>query len=239
MDKKKFAGIALLGLNVLSLNAQETEPGKNKLIHTFKEKKTELGVLGQIFNGSREFRGQALMGFQFKRWVKPDIAFRVIAAYNPYNYSQRPFVKERYSTDSLKIQYSRISVDMIALGFGIEVQRQFYKRVFLFAGLELLAGYGTGTTSNFSKIVPVEDIYYNYIGSINPDFEETFYRKSYARVLPGVGAKIVFNKINFGLEAQFASIGIDSEKNGGRRATMPNIDLLGNMAYRFHVDYRF
>ncbi|GEM_PF-930943 len=239
MNKQKIAGIALLGFNALSLNAQETEPGKNKLMNTFKERKTELGALGQIFYGPREFRGQALMGIQFKRWVKPDIAFRVMAAYNPYNYSQRPYVKERYSADSLKVQYSRSSVDMIALGFGIEVQRQFYKRVFFFAGLELLAGYGTGTTTSFSKIVPVEDIYYTYMGSINPDYDATFYRKSYAKVLPGVGAKIVFDKINFGLEAQFASIGIDSESNGTRRTTMPNIDLLGNMAYRFHVDYRF
>lgn len=206
---------------------------------TSNERKTELGMLGQIFNGSAQFKGQVLMGFQLKHWIKPNVAFRILAAYNPYNYAQRPYVFERYSADSLRVQYSRSSADMVALGFGVEVQRQFYKRVFFFAGLEFLAGYGEGKGTSFSRIVPVENIHYTHPGHVEPNYEEVFFRRSYARIIPGVGAKIVFNKINFGLETQFASVGLESQRSGEKKYTIADVDVLGNIAYRFHVNYRF
>lgn len=60
--------------STLSLNAQEAEPEKNKLLNTFKERKTELGLLAQVFSGSDQFSGQAMMGLQLKHWIKQHLA---------------------------------------------------------------------------------------------------------------------------------------------------------------------
>lgn len=239
IDMRKFAVLCLFVLNALSLSAQETDATQNKLNNSLKERKSELGLLFQIFEGSDQFRGQAMMGLQFKRRVKPNMAFRVLAAYNPYNYSQRPYFVEPYSIDSVKLKDSRSSVDMFALGIGVETQRRFYKRVFFFAGLELRAGYGEGTTVSHSRIVPVEGMYRSYLGNGYGDYDEIVYRRAYAKLIPGVGVKIVFNKINFGLETQFASIGIDADRSGRRSTTLASIDAFGNMGYRFQANYRF
>ncbi len=238
MNKKIILGIAFLGCSVLSLNAQEAEPEKNKLLNTFKDRKTELGLLVQVFRGSEQFSGQAMMGLQLKHWLKQHLAFRALVAYNPYTYSPKPYITP-YSADSLRIQYNRSNADMVALGLGVEVQRQFYKGVLLFASLELLAGYGEGKLTGFSRIVPVEHIHYNHPGSIDLNYDDIFFRRSYTRVIPGIGAKIVFNKINFGLETQFASMGLESQRAGEKKYTIADVDVLGNIAYRLHVNYRF
>jgi len=49
----------------------------------------------------------------------------------------------------------------------------------------------------------------------------------------------VFNKINFGLETQFASMGLEAQSGGKKKYTIADVDVLGNIAYRFKVNYRF
>lgn len=236
---KKITLLSLLGFNALCLYAQESGIAENNQMPASKERNKELGVFSQFFHEGQESGDKMLIGVQFRQQVQPHINFRALAAYHRYQYEARPDILDNGNSDSLRARFSGNNADILAIGLGLEAQRQFYKRVWLFAGLELQAGYGTGKTQSSSRTVPYGRTFTGPPDMFAPDYKSESYQRTYVRLVPGIGAKIVFNRINFGLETQFASIGIFSEKTGESRVTNPGIDILNNLAYRFQVNYRF
>lgn len=236
---KKNILLVFLVFNVQCLYAQESVVSVDRSASAAKEKSRELGIFSQFFHETEESGDQMLVGLQFRRQVKPQLNFRVLAAYHRYQYTARPEVLESYNNDSLRMQATKSNANMLAVGIGLEVQRHFYKRVWLFADAELLAGLGTGKTRSSSNVLPFGGFFRAFPDMMAADYKEVTYQRTYIRLVPGVGAKIVFDRVNFGLETQFASIGIASEKVGDRRTTLPGIHILNNIAYRFQVNYRF
>lgn len=239
MNKKKIAVIALLAFKALSINAQEAAIAGDDPVSSAKGRDHELGILSQFYTNSKEFGDQLLIGIQFKQHLRPQLALRVLAAYNRYEYSSRPLILDTYNNDSLSIQATISNANMVAVGIGLEVQRHFYKKIWLFAALELQAGHGTGKTASSSDVLPYGSFFSVFPNVLSPDYKMVAFQRTYVRLLPGVGAKIVFDRVNFGLETQFAHVGIQSEKTAEQRTTTPVIDVFNNMACRFHVNYRF
>ncbi|MBL7706004.1 MAG: hypothetical protein JNM21_10720 [Taibaiella sp.] len=204
-----------------------------------KERNRELGILSQFYTNSREFGDQLLIGIQLKQHLRPQLALRALAAYNRYEYSSRPLVLDAYNNDSLRMQATISNANMVAVGIGLEAQRHFYKKIWLFAALELQAGHGTGKTASSSDVLPYGSFFSVFPNVLSPDYKTVAFQRTYVRLLPGVGAKIVFDRVNFGLETQFAHVGIQSEKTAEQRTTIPVIDVFNNMTGRFNINYRF
>lgn len=134
---KKITLFFVLGFSALCLHAQEEYPAPEK-------RNKELGVFAQFFHEGQDAGDRLLIGMQFRQQVQPHVNFRALVAYHRYQYEGRPEVLDIGNHDSLRVKFSNTNADILAIGLGLEAQRQFYKRVWLFAGLELQAGYGTG-----------------------------------------------------------------------------------------------
>jgi hypothetical protein len=94
--------------------------------------------------------GMGTVGLVYKIRRSPINSFVATLGYTGYNDRPEP----RFTSFNKDTAFSRPGVTKVGLvtaGFGIEAQRHFYRRVSLYAGAELRAGYGSGTTDTFSR----------------------------------------------------------------------------------------
>lgn len=99
--------------------------------------------------------------------------------------------------DTIVEKYYNTNVDMGMIGFGIEAQRTFYKRIVLFAAIELRGGYGQGREQDLTvKTYSNNNEYYS---SMNTTRSKDISLVHIA-IAPTIGAKFQFSRINFGLE---------------------------------------
>lgn len=101
----------------------------------------------------------------------------------------------------------RTSIPLVTAGFGVETQRHFYRKVYLFAGLELRAGYGSGSLDtvygreyNVLQTNPGTGVVSHMVGwdqtvSLGADASMI-----YADLKPYIGARLQFKKMTIGLQ---------------------------------------
>lgn len=214
---------------------QKRTPGKN-----------EIGVFVEPFSGSTTWHNngqgqyQNNLGFQYKRWAKPNIAYRIMGAfgnYSQYNFNQ---FKERIG-DTIIEKQSNAYVPMYFAGGGVEVQRHFYKKVTLYAAIELKAGYGTGKYDEFllKELESQQNGHYpnryTDVNKINSDNVAAFTIDA----SPFIGAKLNFKRISLGTEVSVIKMGIESLKF----ETMPSYSItnfdIGDFRQRFYINWRF
>lgn len=238
----KLLMIAALALATLNATAQDTEiaPEKTKRMPG----KNEIGLIGETFGtghyGNSNYSGG--LGIQYKRWAKPNIAYRIMGSMGGYNHNSMPkFVDKKGDTVFQTQTYSNIP--MYFVGGGLEVQRHFYKKVTLYAALELRAGYGSGTYDEV-LVKEVQNDIIPHMGSSTIHHEvSTIARGDVSAfvidVTPYIGAKINFKRISVGTEATIVKFGmeaVDYSKYQGY--STGNFDM-GNFRQRIFVNWRF
>lgn len=205
--------------------------------------KNEMGVFGEMFNfnnyNSSSYATYA--GLQYKRWAKPNIAYRIMGAAGEYNNNSIPrFVDKR--GDTLVQSQTYANVPMIFAGGGVEVQRQFLKRVYLYAAIELRAGYGS---SSYSEI-QTKEVKKDFVPfTPYPVYNESFLVKSgnvsafAVDVTPFIGGKINFKRISLGTEISVIKSGIQSIKYSDMPAYTTTDVSVGDFRQRVYVNFRF
>lgn len=241
---KRFLSVIIAIVFASCAYAQDTEretpapkrvPGKN-----------EIGLFAEIISGNSFGNAtyNSYLGLQYKRWAKPDIAYRVMGALGDFNYNTVPQVIAKNGDTVISTQiYS--NVPMYFVGGGVEVQRQFYKKVVLYAAIELRGGYGKAQyekmeITEVNKDIPQTLQYTNNYRAMRPIASggvSTFALD----VTPFIGAKINFKRISLGTEATIVQAGLYTIKY----ATIPNYSYgnsefsLGNFRQRVYVNFRF
>jgi len=235
---KILATVLLISSIGIGAAAQETteptpkrEPGKNEM-GLFVEP-----ISSNNFNGSYDSWG----GVQFKRWAKPNIAYRIIGAVGDYiGYSNPMYVEKRGDT-ILQRSYNT-NVPMYFLGGGVEVQRQFYKKVVLYAAIEVKAGYGTGRNQELlTKVLEsqqgvfVPDMYFE-VDNIGTHRVTAFTIDA----TPFIGAKLNFRRLSLGTEISAINIGLEKMQveNIPSYNGVTNFDV-GDLRQRVYLNYRF
>ena len=112
-----------------------------------KQRKNEIGILATMpVNSSTGTGSESYGGLQYKRWVKPDfMAYRANIGYGEYlNHSDG--IQYRNGDTVFNI-LSATQLPAIFVGMGIEIQRHFYKRVYMYAAIDLYGGYASGKTN--------------------------------------------------------------------------------------------
>lgn len=227
--------LLLLLTNDLTAQAQNVQPTDNVTTLPLPAyKKNEIGLFSEInFSGNYS---DGMAGILYKRWAKPNKGFRLAAGVGNYSYLQG-----RESTqigDTLILTSRSYIVPMTYVSVGAEMQRTFYKKVVLYAVLDLRGGWGNGYIDSFvDKSLSVQDTSFtgiSYYYSRTPGYTRTT-----IGLLPYIGAKLQFRRFVIGTELRAAEIGYQRQNTPkyGSYGVL-NVDL-GNFSQRFYVTYRF
>jgi hypothetical protein len=157
-------------------------------------KKHELGIMTQ--SGGVE-DGVNLLGVQYKVWKDEHRAFRFIAAYGNYNTFNSSIVS--LASDSLTEVHSLTKVNMPVIGMGLEMQRNFWRKVYFSAAVDIWGGYGGGSVDTFIHTRQRSNSGGPTITYGSPFIPQDV-RMTYVAIAPSIGARIQGKRVTVGLD---------------------------------------
>ncbi len=203
------------------------------------EPQNEVGVFthNTISNTSANNRNVNMLGIQYSHWKNERVGYRIMAGYGNH-YSAGDIFRKTVNIDTFIDMRTRRVADLVKVGAAAQIQRKFYKRVYLFAAVELNVGYGKGKQDTLvDKTYMTSNYTYENSGDYfgRPASDLTMW---HASLLPSVGAKLVFKRITagvefFGINATYSTMKVNNKSNG-----LFDFDM-GNLAQRFFLHYRF
>ncbi len=195
--------------------------------------KNETGLVSETNFGNEEYGGPGMI--QYKRWVRENMAYRANAGVGTYH----NFILDGYFGiigDTILEKQTREQVTMAFAGAGLEMQRHFYKRVYLYAAVDLLAGYGQGKTEDY--IVRKVEVNGQDHRESSPTPGRGNISLFHMNLAPFVGAKIVFNRISFGTEISAINMSYTHKSDNFGRSSVVDMNM-GYLRQRFFINYRF
>eukprot|EP01136_Pigoraptor_vietnamica_P019384 Opistho-1_new@414 len=203
------------------------------------DRKNEIGIFMHNAMGSASINSTDvdMMGIQYSRWKNERIGYRIMAAHGN-NYAIGDVFRKTVNVDTFIDMRTRRVVVMLKIGAAAQIQRKFYKRVYLFAAVELNVGYGKGKQDTLiDKTYMTSSYHYENSGDIfgRPASDVKMWHVS---LWPTVGAKLVFSRIAagvefFGVDATFSSVTVNKRSQG-----LFDFDM-GNVGQRLFFNYRF
>lgn len=220
--------ILLIGSSCFAQDETKTD------ILLLKYPKNEIGLTSETNFSNEEFGGPGMI--QYKRWVRENMAYRVNAGVGTYH----NFVLDGYFGiigDTVLEKQTRQQATMAFLGGGVEMQQHFYKHVYLYAAIDVLAGYGNGETEDYLvRVVEVNGQDYRESSQAPGRGDISVFHMN---VAPFIGAKIVFNRISAGTEISAINLAYTSKSdNFGYTQSIGDMNM-GYLRQRFFINYRF
>ena len=205
-----------------------------------------ISLLGEARIGSpgNNNASMSTLGVQYRKKGKKYLSHTFTAGYGSYSYSRYDNLI-KISGDTAKTRRFVDNINLGILGSGIEAERQFYKKLYFFAGLELHAGYGTGTadttiTKQYNVLLynPHTGTLYETMvygpGSTTSGPESMFY----IGLTPYFGLKLEFKRVSIGTAFMNYVTFSDIMQKAGN--TYGSIDFdMGNITQRIFVSYKF
>lgn len=220
--------ILLIGSSCFAQDETKTD------ILLLKYPKNEIGLTSETNFSNEEFGGPGMI--QYKRWVRENMAYRINAGAGTYH----NFVLDGYygiAGDTILEKQTRQQATMAFLGGGVEMQRHFYKHVYLYAAIDVLAGYGNGKTEDY--LVRVVEVNGQDYRESTPMPRRDNISLFYLNVAPFIGAKIVFHRITFGTEMSAISLSYTNKTtSSGYQSSIGDVNM-GHLRQRFFINYRF
>lgn len=183
-----------------------------------------------------------LLGFQYKRWVKPYVALRFNLMYGAWTDIANKEVLSHTNNKTRSAYYYDVA-DMFYLSAGAEVHKKVYKALHAYAALDLRGGYGTGS----GQSVLATTYYPNPGVDTDPSVKHVPQADAYrvSRFMldatPFVGVKVLLDKFGIGTEVSAISLsatGVNGNRPGYSAKIPVNLNT-GLLRQRFFVNYRF
>jgi hypothetical protein len=203
------------------------------------ERKHEIGLFSQSVISNGNMIGQLnMMGVQYKNWVKPNKAYRTLVSYAQYSVSDMQPSNKTGNADTVFTNFYNTQVPMAFIGAGVEMQRHFYKKVYLFAALELRGGTGNGVVETFEQSQPKQQGTTYYNGGNSTLLSSNNVSMTYVGFVPSIGGKFLFNRVSFGVEVSPIEMAYKSTTTNGVRTGITDFNL-GTLSNRFFFSFRF
>lgn len=212
-------------LPAIAVSAQGQPPAlKNK-------PKAELGIFGQL-DGLSDDKSLTMVGLQYLHWHNEHLGYRMIVAYGNY-YSAGPEL-HYVSGDTGIMKRQNLNVTLPVVGFGLQAQRHFYKKIYLFATAELSGGYGSGLVDTSMNWAIGQ-------GATSQHFAQNTRGQDasliYGALSASIGARVQWSRIAVGLEVSPIHATYTHFDDG--RRTLGNMDLsIGSFSHRLFVHWR-
>lgn len=231
----KFTIILTSGiLTATMVQAQEIEQPAQQP----KYKKNEIGLFINPFGSNNPTGYEVPFGIQYKRWTTPNLGYRIIAAAGGYSdeYKSTELIKN----DTFYQAMTSTNMSMFFAGGGLEMQQRFKGKCYLYAAVEMKAGYGSGYThtSQVKETAKVSAWERSYT------YEQTTVSSVNTSLLvldatPYVGVKFVFKRLILGTELSAVAAGIMQTNYSGSAAYSNSFFDMGQLQQRFYVNFRF
>lgn len=223
--------IAIICSSFVNANAQ-----------SYQNKKNEIGLFGeQKFSNSMNNAGKFGIFYRrenkenkFRRFQLFHTSLNSFSMNNPYSVIQH--------NDTIVSKYFVNNMSGFGLGYGIEKQRNFYKKVFLYAALDVRFTYKQHKFYNHVDTTVMSNVQYSSMVHFNststriPNYNAKGY---YISVLPTIGAKIdIRNRIVVGTEMMMTTnVGFYSQKTT-TNYTIFDLDM-DLFTQKFYINYKF
>lgn len=199
----------------------------------------EIGLFGENVFTSTQSDVYGSIGIQYKNEFRENKLYRLMAGYGNYHYtSNKSFVK--VVGDTLFSTQLHADIPMVFVGGGFEMQRHFYKRVHLYAAVELNAGYGKGTFNDVlikeKNAHPFANEYYHSVSTTSSGPVSSWA----INATPFIGAKFIWSRLIFGSELSLVRTNLQSVNFAfALTETNMNFDFGSSVRQRIYLNYRF
>ncbi len=232
-DMKNNFLILPLVLMTIGTNAQETEA----LIQKRQPGKNEIGIFVNPLENDI-YGYEVPFGLQYKRWTTPNLGYRIMVGIAGYSDEYRS--TEMIRNDTFYWALTSTNMSMIFVGGGLEMQRRFIGKSYLYAAVEFKGGYGKGYThtSQVKETAKVSAWERSYT------YEQTAVSSITTSVFtldttPFIGAKLNFRRWVIGTElAALVAGAMSIKENKGYNYSTLNVDF-GQLQQRLYINYRF
>ena len=183
-------------------------------------------------------------GVQYNQRIKKNLGYRIILGYGSYNDMPQAAISS-INQDTAISRAVNTRVNMVVVGGGVEGQRKFYKRLFFFAGLQIIAGCGSGTEDsrvtdqyNEALVNPLTGVFFPGVGSFSYTESTTAVTMFYVGFTPYFGLKLDFKKICIGTEFKNYVNYRSVKSHNGSTESLTDFDS-NNMTQSVFVQYKF
>lgn len=205
-----------------------------------KARKNEIGVTAELDAFNSGLNSTTFQALQFKRWKNEHFGARFLIGRGDFQstYDFPPYYQVKNDTVYKKTPITFTSMGIA--GVGLEAQRQFYKRVYLFAAVEAKFSFGSGRVDTITErsVESPQHPMQHPIPSV-PAASPISAQMFYAGLTPTFGAKFQFSRFTFGSEMAWNLLNYTSTTYGVL-PTRSMVDLdMSRLSPRFFVHYRF
>jgi hypothetical protein len=199
-----------------------------------------------VMSGNSQNAGMATVGLQYCKKMKGHLLYNISLGYGSYNDHPAAIVTS-IKGDTVISRSVGSKIDLAVLGFGLEAQHQFYRKLYFFGGVQLRIGYGSGTTDtnitqqyNETRVNPVTGATENGITTFVTAVSGPSATMFYGGFTPYFGLKLEFKRFTIGTSFMnyftVRSINVKGRSEGN--GTMSDFDS-NNLSQRFYVNYKF
>lgn len=195
--------------------------------------KHELGFLGAISNG-KEQHTDFRVGIHYTRHINPTISYRLGLGYGGFEGYGLNFIRT-VSDSSVTVGMLQPNTSLGYFSAGLQAQRNFYKKLALYCGVDLSFAYGKGSADTTFKTD-----YSSGNGTTTVGGTLSGISMSQTDLTPYVGIKLELKRLVLGTEATIIHMNYSTQKfpHFPGNANMLNFDL-GNLEQRFYIGWRF
>jgi hypothetical protein len=197
----------------------------------------EIGIGYRIPSYTQSYQSQIGFDLMYKHFTKPNKAYRLMLGFQNQDFrlSKKYYTYAQYT---LLIKNKYYNYSTVFVGAGVQMQRHFYKRIFLTAAADTRFHMGKG------KLKYNEVVNYSLAGNEQQKINSSDISDVKAfkwDLFPSIGAKFEFSHINFGMELTAAFMQYVSLKpSTSSELPFSLFDLdIGNNFTRFYINYRF
>lgn len=191
------------------------------------DKMHQLGLFGEIINlNTLNLNYYRVIGIMYKYSKKENYFKRLHIGYINEESVNNPFFYQIIN-DTLSQHRLLKNEKGLYVGGGFEMQRNFYKKIFLYATTDIRLGYTKGKYAERIELIKNNSSSFNYI-SINDYDLPTFNAYSIRfEILPNVGVKLNLHRINIALEAGMSIRNTYINETTTTNKNLYTLDILG------------
>jgi hypothetical protein len=198
------------------------------------DKKNEIGAFVHTYIGDPLNKSDVdIVGVNYNRWVNANLGYRIIAGYGNYT-TLSGVIQKNFMLDTFIDKNIRTHIGLGVVGAGLQAQKQVYKKIYLFAAIEVRMGYGSGTIDTAITKTYRENEHYATKESLNFSNNANMF---YAGLSPTAGIKLSGKRLSGGIELYGLNLSYQNISNV-RGGSIANFNM-GNIGQRLFINYRF
>lgn len=206
----------------------------------FAIKRQSMGITSNLYiKNKAQNVGQVQLGLQYMGWLTPSKGLKIAAGYNFRSADGRSRQTVKIAEDTFKTRITNMESNGMFLSVGGEVQRQFYKRVLIFAALDMDGVWAPTRYYTHSLFTNSNGHSYIVNDPFPTDFSEQKRNEIFIFLKPSIGAKLVWSKYIVSAACTFAQVNLSFNTPETSAAFNTEYVFMNSINGNLSLNYRF